>query len=69
MENKIQTEIQAETQAEVKTTRCLNCGKEFEKGDGIRHRQFHLQELDGLCFVLSDDSKSWFYYTYHHNLL
>jgi hypothetical protein len=57
---KKQTEKQAETQAEVKTTRCLNCGKEFEKGDGVWHRQFHLQELDDLCLVFSDDSKSWF---------
>jgi len=30
MENKTQTEIQAETQTEAKTIRCLNCGKEFE---------------------------------------
>lgn len=30
MENDIQTEIQSEAQAEVKTTKCLNCGTEFE---------------------------------------
>ena len=30
MENNTQTEIQAEAQTEVKTIRCLNCGKEFE---------------------------------------
>ena len=30
MEYKTQTEIQTEAQTEVKTIRCLNCGKEFE---------------------------------------
>jgi len=30
MENKTQTKIQTETQTEVKTIRCLNCGREFE---------------------------------------
>lgn len=30
MENEIQTEIQAETQPEIKTTKCLNCGTEFD---------------------------------------
>jgi hypothetical protein len=31
MNNEIQTEIQTEAQTEVKTTRCLNCGTEFER--------------------------------------
>ena len=30
MENEIQTEIQTEVQTEVKTTKCLNCGMEYE---------------------------------------
>ncbi len=30
MENEIQTEVQTETQLEFKTTKCLNCGTEFE---------------------------------------
>ena len=30
MENEAQTEIQTEAQLEVKTTKCLNCGTEFE---------------------------------------
>lgn len=30
MENEIQAEVQTETQPEVKTTKCLNCGTEFE---------------------------------------
>ena len=30
MENEIQTEVQTESQPEVNTTKCLNCGTEFE---------------------------------------
>ena len=68
MQNEIQTGIQTESQTEVKTTKCLNCGTEFEgkycpecgqKADTSRFTmKFISQNL--LTAILSNDGGVWF---------
>ena len=68
MQNEIQTGIQTESQTEVKTTKCLNCGSEFEgkycpecgqKADTSRFTmKFISQNL--LTAILSNDGGVWF---------
>lgn len=68
MENETQTEIQTETQPEVKTTKCLNCGKEFvgnycpECGQSADTGRFTLKFIweNLLAAFLNKDGGIWF---------
>ena len=68
MQNEIQTEIQTEAQTEVKTTKCLNCGTEFqgnfcpECGQSAETERFTMRFIieNLLAAFLSKDGGIWF---------
>jgi hypothetical protein len=68
MQNEIQTEIQTETQSEAKTTKCLNCGTEFqgnfcpECGQSAETGRFTMRFIfeNLLAAFLSKDGGIWF---------
>lgn len=68
MENEIQTEVQTETQPEVITTKCLNCGKEFEGkfcpecGQSAETGRFTMKFIweNLLAAFISKDGGIWF---------
>ena len=68
MENEIQTTTQPETQSEVKTTKCLNCGTEFEGkfcpecGQSAETGRFTMKFIweNLLAAFISKDGGIWF---------